>query len=161
MRWKTFLARSGPLLLVIRSSLRFSSYGNWFLTAQMSPKVAPKQILLFVVGEDNAGTYLNYILPAHPDHNCEKDALVRRQRGLEGSYPSLSGRWGDQVDGTQILLAAYFLDFSLYWANSAVHLLSGTAAALCLERHHFTAPTDSHNKMEYDCVGYLLICLPV
>lgn len=51
-----------------------------------------EQILLFVVGEDNAGTYLNYILPAHPDHNCEKDALVRRQRGLEGSYPSLSGR---------------------------------------------------------------------
>lgn len=39
-----------------------------------------------------AGTYLHYILPAHPDHNCEKDALVRRQRGPEGSYPSLSGR---------------------------------------------------------------------
>lgn len=51
-----------------------------------------EQKLLFVVGEDDAGTYLHYILPAHPDHNCEKDALVRRQRGPEGSYPSLSGR---------------------------------------------------------------------
>lgn len=48
-------------------------------------------------GEDNAHTYLHYI-PAHPDHKCEKDALVRRQRGPEGSYPSLSGRRGDQVD---------------------------------------------------------------
>lgn len=51
-----------------------------------------EQKLLLVVGEDDAGTYLHYILPAHPDHNCEKDALVRRQRGPEGSYPSLSGR---------------------------------------------------------------------
>lgn len=58
-----------------------------------------------VVGEDGAGTYLSYILPAHPDHNCEKDALVRRQKGPEGSYPGLSGRWGDQIDWTQTLLA--------------------------------------------------------
>lgn len=45
-------------------------------------------------------TYLRYI-PALPVHKCEKDALVRRQRGLEDSYPSLAGRWGDQVDSTQ------------------------------------------------------------
>lgn len=55
--------------------------------------------------QDGAGTYLRYILPAHPDHNCEKDALVRRQKGPEGSYPGLSGRWGDQIDWAQILLA--------------------------------------------------------
>lgn len=65
----------------------------------------------FVVGEDDAGTYLHYILPAHPDHNCEMDALVRRQKGPEGSYPSLSGRWGDQVDWTQILPANYLVYF--------------------------------------------------
>lgn len=65
----------------------------------------------FVVGEDDAVTYLHYILPALPDHNCEKDALVRRQRGPEGSYPSLSGRWGDQVDWAQIVLAHYFIVF--------------------------------------------------
>lgn len=58
-----------------------------------------------VVGGDGAGTYLRYILPAHPHHNCEKDALVRRQKGPEGSYPGLSGRWGDQIDWTQTLLA--------------------------------------------------------
>lgn len=45
-------------------------------------------------------TYLHYI-PALPVHKCEKDALVRRQRGPEDSYPSLAGRWGDQVDSTQ------------------------------------------------------------
>lgn len=45
-------------------------------------------------------TYLRYI-PALPVHKCEKDALVRRQRGPEDSYPSLAGRWGDQVDSTQ------------------------------------------------------------
>lgn len=59
---------------------------------QLYKRYSTEQMLLFVVGEDNAGTYLHYILPAHPDHNCEKDALVRRQRGPEGSYPSLSGR---------------------------------------------------------------------
>lgn len=36
-------------------------------------------------------TYLRYI-PALPVHKCEKDALVRRQRGPEDSYPSLAGR---------------------------------------------------------------------
>ncbi len=45
-------------------------------------------------------TYLCYI-PALPVHKCEKDALVRRQKGPEDSYPSLAGRWGDQVDSTQ------------------------------------------------------------
>lgn len=64
-----------------------------------------KNAVFVVVGGDGAGTYLRYILPAHPDHNCEKDALVRRQKGPEGSYPGLSGRWGDQIDWTQTLLA--------------------------------------------------------
>lgn len=109
-----------------------------------------------MVGEDDAGTYLHYILPAHPDHNCEKDALVRRQRGPEGSYPSLSGRWGDQVDWTQILLADYFTKFPPYWANRAVHLCSFTVSALCLERHHCSASSGSQNKMECECVSYLL-----
>lgn len=45
-------------------------------------------------------TYLRYI-PALPVYKCEKDALVRRQKGPEDSYPSLAGRWGDQVDSTQ------------------------------------------------------------
>lgn len=71
---------------------------------QLYENYSSEQILR-LVGEDDAVTYLHYILPAHPDHNCEKDALVRRQRGPEGSYPSLSGRRGDQVDWTQILLA--------------------------------------------------------
>lgn len=59
---------------------------------QLYTHYSTNKMLIFVVGEDSAGTYLHYILPAHPDHNCEKDALVRRQKGPEGSYPSLSGR---------------------------------------------------------------------
>lgn len=54
--------------------------------------------VLLVVGKDDAHTYLHYFLPAHPDHYCEKDALVRRKRAPEGSYPGLSGRRGDYVD---------------------------------------------------------------
>lgn len=104
---------------------------------QFYKNYSTEQSLLFVVGEDDAGTYLHYILPAHPDHNCEKDALVRRQRGPEGSYPSLSGRWGDQVDWTQILLTDYFTKFPPCWANKAVHLLSFTASALCFQRNPF------------------------
>lgn len=77
----------------------------------------------FVGGEVDAGTYLHYILPAHPDHNCEKDALVRRQRGPEGSYQSLSMRWGDQIDWTQILLADYYIQSPLTGADRALQLL--------------------------------------
>lgn len=64
--------------------------------------------VLLVVGKDNAHTYLHYFLPAHPDHYCEKDALVRRKRAPEGSYPGLSGRRGDYVDWTQIKSLLYF-----------------------------------------------------
>lgn len=42
------------------------------------------------------------------------------------------------------------------WANRAVHLYSFTASALCSERHHCSASSGSQNKMECECVSYLL-----